>query len=213
MVNSLSHFTSATVLGTDGSIGRVDTVLFDRLSWTIRYLVVDTQAWLSGRRVLVTPASVVRVGRVDGGLLLSLTRAEVQSSPAIDLAAGLTAQDERRLLRHYGQPEYVSRTVWAPSTLNPYDVADVQLCSSAELVGFAVLALDGEVGTLSDLFFDKPSWSIRYLLVVSASAPLGRGTLLSPLLIEHIDLEARQVRVSMTAAEFACSPEYPLPAP
>ena len=34
----------------DGLIGKVDDFYFDDEDWRIRYLVVDTGKWLSGRR-------------------------------------------------------------------------------------------------------------------------------------------------------------------
>jgi hypothetical protein len=42
----------STITATDGRFARVkDTYFYDK-SWTIRYLVVDTEIWLSGRDVL-----------------------------------------------------------------------------------------------------------------------------------------------------------------
>jgi len=38
-----------------------DAVYFDDEKWTIRHLVVDTGGWLSGRKVLISPRSVVGV--------------------------------------------------------------------------------------------------------------------------------------------------------
>ena len=57
----LRRFTAlrdATIGATDGDIGTVEDVYFDDLSWTVRYLVVDTGTWLSDRKVLLSPASL-----------------------------------------------------------------------------------------------------------------------------------------------------------
>lgn len=38
---------------TDGDIGKVVDLYFDDERWAIRYLVVDTGGWLTGRKVLI----------------------------------------------------------------------------------------------------------------------------------------------------------------
>ena len=39
----------------DGRLGTVSDFLFEDTSWMIRWLVVDTGHWLSGRKVLLPP--------------------------------------------------------------------------------------------------------------------------------------------------------------
>ena len=46
----------------DGLIGKVDDFYFDDEDWRIRYLVVDTGKWLSGRKVLISPISLGHAG-------------------------------------------------------------------------------------------------------------------------------------------------------
>jgi uncharacterized protein YrrD len=45
----------------DGEIGHVKDVLVDDKAWTIRYLVIDTEKWWAGKKVLVSPAWLTRV--------------------------------------------------------------------------------------------------------------------------------------------------------
>ena len=47
----------------DGDVGRVHDVYFDDESWTLRYLVLKTDDWLSGRKVLIAPVALLE----DGG--------------------------------------------------------------------------------------------------------------------------------------------------
>ena len=47
----LEHY---AIGATDGDIGRVKDFYFDDDAWVVRYLVVDTGAWLLGRRVLIS---------------------------------------------------------------------------------------------------------------------------------------------------------------
>lgn len=45
----------------DGEIGHVKDVLVDDRAWTIRYLVIDTEQWWAGKKVLVSPEWLTRV--------------------------------------------------------------------------------------------------------------------------------------------------------
>ena len=51
MLDCVHHLDKSTVTASDGVIGHVKDVFFDDIRWTIRYLVVDTGHWMSGREV------------------------------------------------------------------------------------------------------------------------------------------------------------------
>lgn len=61
MLYDLSDLRDLAIGAADGEIGRVEDVYFDDEKWTVRYLIVDTGTWLSGRNVLVSPMSVRQV--------------------------------------------------------------------------------------------------------------------------------------------------------
>jgi hypothetical protein len=58
MLWSLEELRGYTIRATDGDIGTVHAFFFDDKTWAIRYLVVDTGAWLPGRRVLISPVAL-----------------------------------------------------------------------------------------------------------------------------------------------------------
>jgi hypothetical protein len=58
MLRSMKEFHGCTIGATDGDIGTVTDGYFDDLSFTVRYLVVDTGGWLTGRKVLLSPIAV-----------------------------------------------------------------------------------------------------------------------------------------------------------
>jgi hypothetical protein len=55
MLRSLKDLRGVALRAIDGDIGKVDDFYFDDEGWGIRYLVVDTGIWLSGREVLISP--------------------------------------------------------------------------------------------------------------------------------------------------------------
>ena len=59
-MNNASLVIGKTIDAVDGEIGSVDDLYFDDQTWSVRYLIVDTGKWLSGRKVLVAPDAIVK---------------------------------------------------------------------------------------------------------------------------------------------------------
>ena len=58
---------------TDGVIGEVEDFYFDDESWTMRYLIVKTGNWLSGRKVLISTSALTKTSWKTGLFPLNLT--------------------------------------------------------------------------------------------------------------------------------------------
>ncbi len=56
MKRNINSLTGYSLKATNGEIGEVKEFYFDDESWTIRYLIVKTGSWLSGREVLLIAA-------------------------------------------------------------------------------------------------------------------------------------------------------------
>lgn len=89
----------------DGEIGEVRDFLMDDESWAIRYLVIDTGGWWSGKRVLIAPLWATAVSWEDKVIEINLTREQVRSGPEYN-GLRLSRDDELLLHRHYQRPGY-----------------------------------------------------------------------------------------------------------
>ena len=58
MEYSISSMIGYAIRATDGDLGKVNEFYFDDQTWTIRYIVVETGNWLSGRKVLISPVAL-----------------------------------------------------------------------------------------------------------------------------------------------------------
>lgn len=106
MLRSTKELQGLTIHATDGDIGKVNDLYFDDDAWAVRYLVVDTGKWLSGRQVLVAPAVVQRhVGDWDR-IEVSLSCEQVKNSPDFDTAEQGSRQKEQELSKYYHWPAY-----------------------------------------------------------------------------------------------------------
>ena len=60
-LRSANKVTGYRIGATDGDIGHVEDFIIDDETWEIRYMVVDTQNWWPGKKVLVAPQWIGRM--------------------------------------------------------------------------------------------------------------------------------------------------------
>ena len=75
-----------------------------------------------------------------------------------------------------------------------------------KLKGCVIAATDGELGQVSDLYFDDQSWTARYLVVDTGGWLSGRRVLLPPHAIGQIDVARQIVTVELTRRQVQDSP-------
>ena len=215
--------------GTDGEIGKVDDFYFDDKTWTIRYLVVETGNWLSGRRVLISPEAFLRPEWDNKIFHLNLTKDQIKNSPDIDTNKPVSRQEEMRLYKYYPWRGYWEGGLWAggigttgmimPSPL-PAEAAiknkeqdgaqhgDEHLRSIKKVEGYTIHATDGEIGDVKDFILNDDTWAIEFLLVDTGSFFPGKKVLISPQWINSVDWETSEVAVKVTQDHVKESPEY-----
>ncbi|MBN1685673.1 MAG: hypothetical protein JW852_03415 [Spirochaetales bacterium] len=84
---------------------------------------------------------------------------------------------------------------------------------ATKLIGSKVEALDGEIGEISDLYFDDERWVIRYLICRAGDWTSAKWVLISPLSITSVDEEQSMVSVNLTRQAVAQSPDASLKQP
>lgn len=230
MIRSVKHLKRFDIAATDGSIGSIDDFYFDDQRWAIRYVVVDTGKWLPGRRVLISPISVVKTEWGAERIELSLSRDQVAASPDVDTHLPVSRQYEIEYYNHYGYPYYWSANALWGASAHPMlptpeqlaaqraaahhaqrraaDRGDQHLRSATEIIGYGIRATDGDLGHVDDLLFDDVSWAVRYLVVDTSNWWFGRHVLASPDWIDTIDWPSRRVAVDVSRQAVRAAPEY-----
>ncbi|MBC8006195.1 MAG: PRC-barrel domain-containing protein [Verrucomicrobia bacterium] len=94
------------IQATDGEIGHVDDFIIDEDTWAIRYLVIDTQNWWTGKKVLVSPRWIRRVSWDEQKVYVNLSRDRIKESPEYTDDLLLTRDYETRLHSYYNQSGY-----------------------------------------------------------------------------------------------------------
>ena len=72
------------------------------------------------------------------------------------------------------------------------------LRSMQELKNYTIGATDGEIGHVTDFFFDDDMWTIRYLVVETGSWLMSRKVLVSPFSLMDADWLHQRLPVRIT---------------
>jgi hypothetical protein len=230
MLRAAGDFKGLSIAAADGDIGSVRDLYFDDLTWTIRYLVVDTGTWLPGRQVLISPLSVG--GAVTDKVMVDLTRAQVENSPPVEADKPVDRQQEEALSRYYNYRHYWEGPyrwgllaypgmppVPAPVAGDPVvaEMAareresvqrDPSLRSARDVTGYYIAARDGDIGHVDDFLVDDRAWAIRYLIVDTRNWWPGKKVALSPEWIKTVSWADSRVHVDLQREEIKAAPEY-----
>jgi uncharacterized protein YrrD len=90
----------------DGEIGHVEDFIIDDKTWAIRYLIIDTQNWWPGKKVLVSPQWIERVSWSESKVFVNLSRETIKQSPEYTEESLPTRDYETALHRHYNRQGY-----------------------------------------------------------------------------------------------------------
>jgi uncharacterized protein YrrD len=223
MLRSLNSLKGQPIEASDGKIGGIHDFFFDEFVWMVRYLVVDTGRWLTGRKVLLAPHAVSRIDP-DNGVFVDLTQEQVKSSPDIDTDKPVSRQRQIELHSHYAWPNYWAAEAHMLSMTPPMPTGqagrtapadeneehgDPHLRSMRAVLGYHIAASDGEMGHVDDLIFESPGWHIRYLVVDTRNWLPGRKVLLAPeWKVESFSWSDRTLPVDLTREQIKNSPEF-----
>lgn len=106
MLRSLHDMRGFRIRATDDEVGSVHDVFLDDERWAVRYLVVETGAWLAGRQVLVSPMTIAGVDLNARELSVALTRAQIEGSPDVNTHQPISRQQEAEHSAYYGLMPY-----------------------------------------------------------------------------------------------------------
>jgi sporulation protein YlmC with PRC-barrel domain len=94
------------ICATDGEVGHVDGFVVDDLTWSVRYLIVNTSNWWMGHRVLLSPEWIRQVSWPESSVDFSLNRQTIKDAPIYDEGAPFHRDAEMKTYSHYGRKIY-----------------------------------------------------------------------------------------------------------
>jgi uncharacterized protein YrrD len=224
MKRSVKSLIGFAIGATDGEIGKVKEFYFDDRTWNIRYLVAETGSWLSGRKVLISPGSLLMPDWESKVFSVNLTQEQVKNSPDIDTDKPVSRQQERDLSKYYPRTGFWAGGLWAggvgttgmimpvqesieEAILNEED-NDPHLRSTDKVTGYSIKATDGDIGDVEDFIIDESTLIINYMVVDTGNWFPGKKVIISPKWIKEIKWDTSEVVVNATVDQVKNSPEY-----
>jgi len=227
MLTKTSHLKGFVIRATDGELGTLDQFYFDDDTWCIRYLTIETGGWLGGRRVLISPISVVDTDWEAKRLDVALTREQVEKSPAIDTHRPVCRQHEAEYLGYYGYPYYWGGPyLWGAAfhpaglmvspTASTEEMAreirnestDSHLHDSETVTGYRIAAANGDIGHVDGFLMDDGVWQIRYIEVATWDWWPGGRVLVSPAWVIRVSWADSKVYIGLSQEAIRNGPEY-----
>jgi hypothetical protein len=230
-----SDIVGRRIAARDGEVGKLDDFLFEDECWIVRWMVVDTGGWLTGRQVLLPPSCLDARVEGEGAFRVALSREEVERSPDLADDAPVTRHDELRIYDHYGWEPYWHLGAWGgypgpygigaatqiperrPDDMPPEiahelaartEESDPHLHSIEDTLGYHIAATDGAIGHVKDFVLDGAEWAIRYAIVDTGNWLPGRKVLIAPEWLSEIDWPDRRLHCRLTRRDIEQSPLY-----
>ncbi|TAK65712.1 MAG: PRC-barrel domain containing protein [Dehalococcoidia bacterium] len=232
---TMHEFRGYRIDARDGHLGHVVDVFFDDETWVIRYIVVETGAWLHRRRVLVSP---IVVRPVDGArtITVDLTCDELAHAPAVDTDMPISRQMELKYRDYFAWPRY-----WLSGFYEPYEIQayqrsfeaekaiqagtarrreppmrhgprrDPHLRSAEAITGYRVTSGASVCGHATDfvLTVDGNGWRLRDFVIEAGGLFRHRQALLAPAWIEDVSWATATVRLSLPCDAVFVEPAEP----
>lgn len=218
----------------DGWVGKIQDFYFDDEFWVLRYLVVETSAWLLQRRsVLISPSVFSRQDEEHKIIFLNITQEQIRKSPAADTAKPISRQYEEELSRHYQWSAYwatpldgvfdrgdrvypatpSSRTNYLETRTvikgkNHSRPEDSHLRSAVEIKKYKIHTLDGELGKAEDFIAENVNWKMRYLEIRTGPLWSRSHILLDVHWITDISWDNKRIDFNLSRQAIQTAPAY-----
>lgn len=219
MKKNINSLIGSSVSALDGIAGDVTEFFFDDETWFIRYMILKTGNWLSGRKVLISPDALNKSCWETGLFTVNLTKEQIHNSPDIDTDKPVYRQQEIELYAHYDWESYWGSRFYEGGSMgksNPYPVLDTKISSATDKIepssdedqhlrsatrstSFHIHSADGEIGRLVDFIMDDQTWQILSLVVETHDLFDGSKVLVDVSHIKLIDWESFKIVLDVTA--------------
>jgi sporulation protein YlmC with PRC-barrel domain len=228
MLRSIKQLQGNALGASDGEIGHVKDFYFDDQKWAIRYVVVETGTWLTGRAVLISPHAFGRFHEAEKVLRIKLTRKQIENSPSIDTHKPVSRHYEEEYHQYYGWPYYwQGDALWGMSSVPmmdlpqasaaaklspakgaPHNEAAAHLRSANAVNGYHIKANDGTIGHVCDFMMDDESWSIAQVIIKTGHRFSGKEVQIPAGKVERISYDESTVFVNLTVSAVEKSPTH-----
>ena len=204
--------------GSDGRTGRVVDLYYDATVRAIRYLLVQTGRWLSGRLVAISPSTAALPDDRARSLPVRLTRQQVADRCSSEEVSSILRGRQVAVHDLVGLPVYWCAGFCGPVTLlteseDPQgrlgdSTIGPDLQSISESLRYRIQAMDGQIGHAEEFVLDDQNWTIRYTVVGTRNWFFGKRLLACPAKIGMITRREAEITIAMSREQIEESPVF-----
>jgi hypothetical protein len=243
MLQRTKELLGYTVQAQREPIGHVDDLLFDADTWVIRYLVVNAEAWLPDRRIIISPTAALLPDAKDRHLPVNLTKEQIENSPPITTQQPISRKQEVALVEYFEWPTYwndvtpidADRAGIDPATyldamrqaqmdqeveegvlqtkIIEEQLGDPQLHSINKLLNFTLRSQDHQPVYIEDFLVDDERWLIRYLVADIRDLVPMKMVLVPIQWVKRVDWANLEILTDLTREVFEGCPAYDAASP
>lgn len=224
MLHVIKELENLEIRNEKESLGYLSDFYIDDLSWTTRYVVVDTGKWLTGKKVLVSPHSIKKPDFLENVIYTNLSKEQIEKSPHVSEKEPVSRQNEIDLQKYYGWPAYWTITPSMQEVIEENKKStkarkgendterDSHLRSIREIRKYYIEGINGEIGIVDGFVIDDDKWLIKYLVLDTRKwlhwLPGGKKILITPEWIRKIEWNKSKMFVDLDKETIEKSPEF-----
>lgn len=192
------------VATSDGHEARIDDIFFEDRQWWLRWLVIELPGVITSRKRLL-PASGLRFAASPAEqLCLTLSLAQLEACPDIDLHQPVSRQMETKIYGSLGWNPY-----WGGDKAGAdQQIGDPTLRSIGELLTYDCRASDGELGQVVDFHIDEQIWRIDHLIIGTLHWWPGKQVVIAVGDVAVIDWSKRSINFRLDRATIKAHPVF-----
>ncbi len=177
MLRSLNVLMNFTIQFNDDEVGKLTDVYIDKATWNVRYLILDTGNWLSGKTVIFSTQNLDVFDPEKQTITIHRSLNDVESSPEFKNAGTLTRKFEENLFKHYQWIPYwsaqgIAQAGAAPVVIPVQDTdsdtsstpKEPDLLTYDEIKKYNVVHEDQTLGWVKDCIYDDDSWDLKSII-------------------------------------------------
>lgn len=110
MLHKAHTLIGTKIHATDGEMGHIEDFYFDDAKWMVRYMIVRTGSWFSGKRVMLAPSTIRDVIWEKHSIFVNLSQEQITKSPDLNMEMPVTREQEIELVQQLNYPDFWSGT-------------------------------------------------------------------------------------------------------
>ncbi len=110
MLHKAHTLIGTKIHATDGEMGHIEDFYFDDAEWMVRYMIVRTGPWFSGKHVMLAPSTIRDVVWEKRSVFVNLSKEQITKSPDLNMEMPVTREKEIELVQQLNYPDFWSGT-------------------------------------------------------------------------------------------------------